>query len=304
MKNFLITIFLLLTFYFNVTAQWFDQQSLSSTILLEKQEGDSIVPYGTGFTLWNYSNPDYPIVITAGHLIRNKSELFISVNADSSFISYLKKQNADTVILTQNKLRAKLKFFEHPVPSFIVDTTNDVGIFLIDLATTGKSINTGDSIRFADFMVIPRSRIKLHNDVSLGDELYFVGFPFGIGASLKIEPVIRSGSVAWLSESSPEFLLDAFSFGGNSGSPIFSKILFGRKIGEATWQGGFLVGMVVGHLGEKVEGLLLQPDPKLQMIERLSSFETQNWGLARCIWIDEILKIVEKSKNLSLPVTK
>ncbi len=293
---------------FNISAQWFDPQSLSSTVLIEKKIApDSMVVHGTGFALWNYSYPEMPIIITAGHLLQNRTDLYISLNADSSIISFMKKNNIDTLLfgkmkwtLEQNKLRTNLNLFTGLRPSYFVDSTLDVGMFLIQLGMSAYN-DSADSMKIADLLLIPRSMMRSRKDISLGDELYFVGFPFGLGAYSINQPIIRSGSVAWVSESSSEFLLDAFSFGGNSGSPIFSKRIFGRKFGEINWDEAYLVGMVVGHHGQRVEGILRQPNPKENLLDRIS-FETQNWGLAIGIWIEDILKELKKIKNLSLPV--
>jgi hypothetical protein len=300
---------LLLTLAFGIlqssNAQWFDRQSLSSTVLLEKLQGGSLVPHGTGFVLWNYNDPKYAFVVTAAHLLKH-SELFVSVNADSALLSYASVHNLDTLqfvrlkwSVTGQRLRAKVRLVSGPNPTFLANDSLDIGVFLIDLGTRGVT-KSGDSIRIADFLMIPRSQMRLRHDVSLGDEAYFVGFPFGVGSLDRIEPIVRSGSVAWLSPSMPVFLLDAFSFGGNSGGPVFSKMIFGIRGEVIALDTAFVIGMVVGHLGEAVAGVIWQPDPKDLKFER-ASFEIQNYGLARCIWIDEILRIVEQAKTLRLP---
>jgi len=285
--------------------QWFDRQSLSSTVLLEKLQGNSPVPHGTGFVMWNYSNPNYAFVVTAAHMLKH-SELFVSVNADSALLSYASRHKLDTLrfdkqkwSVTGRKLRTKVRLVSGPNPTFLANDSLDIGVFLIDLPTGGVT-ESGDSIRIADLLMIPRSQIRLRRDVSLGDEAYFVGFPFGVGSLDRNEPIVRSGSVAWLSHSLPVFLLDAFSFGGNSGGPVFSKMIFGLRGEVVTLDTALVIGMVVGHLGEGVTGVIWQPDPKDLRFER-ASFEIQNYGLAKCIWIDEILRIMDQAKGLRLP---
>ena len=82
-------------------------------------------------------------------------------------------------------------------------------------------------------------------------------------------PLVRKGSIAWKSSKNSEFLLDAFSYGGNSGSPIFTL----SDIQNRT----YLIGMVTGHL---------------------PSEKSENIGLAKCIWVDDIMKLVEKYNNI------
>jgi hypothetical protein len=287
-----------------INAQWFDPQTLNCTVLLEKKQDSMFVPLGTGFVLWNYRNRNQPIVITAGHLL-NRQDLFVSINADSSLIRYAQKNHLDTIIIDKlkwsiinGKLRAKIRLTKSPVATYLIDSTIDIGLFLIDMATSTKTFE-GDSICLAKFQILPKSKFRIRSDVSLGDELYFIGFPFGIGTDFKLEPVIRSGSVAWMSKSVNEFLLDAFSFGGNSGSPVFSKILLGRNPGMLSWDDAYLLGVIVGHLGEKMEGVLVQPDPNVAGIVR-NNYEGQNYGLARCIWLDSILPLIDRASTLKI----
>jgi len=93
----------------------------------------------------------------------------------------------------------------------------------------------------------------------LGDEVFFTGFPLQIGAdSGGLEPVVRSGSIAWCPRRAREFYVDAFSLAGNSGSPVFAKrSVMGDPVA--------LVGMVFGHRYD------------------ISDTLRKNAGLARCV---------------------
>jgi hypothetical protein len=57
-----------------------------------------------------------------------------------------------------------------------------------------------------------------------------------------------------------------------------------------------LIGMVQGHEGDKKAILQLYTDPqgKQEIFHDEGDF---NAGLARCVWIDQILALVEKLKN-------
>lgn len=284
-------------------AQWFDQQSINNTVLLEKWQDTTFVPFGTGFAIYNYSSPQ-PIIVTCEHLLRRK-EIYVTVSADSMFLSYASKNRLDTVVFDKLKwvvdgqrLRARILLRAHPRPTYLIQPDLDVGVFRIDLPTYIVQ-NSKDTLRISQLLGVPKSQLRMRKDVKLGDELYFIGFPFAIGTETRLEPLVRSGSVAWSSVSSQEFLLDAFSFGGNSGSPIYSKIVLGRRPGELAWDSPYLVGMITGHLGDSIEGLLIQPNPQLPRISR-ESRELQNYGLARAIWIDAIAPLAEEAKNLDL----
>lgn len=278
---------IIIIFIFNyVHAQWFDKQYLSCIVLIEKYVDSTLIPHGTGFVLWNYQNIEYPIVVTAGHLL-NQSELYISVNADSEFISYLKKNHLNKFRfdikeweLDGEKIRTKVAMTQSPKRTYIKNDSLDVGLFLIDLPSRIITFND-DTINVAEFKSVPMSKIRFRKDVSLGDEFYFIGFPLGLFVDKRLSPIVRSGTVAWMSDESTHFILDAFSFGGNSGSPVFSKIILGRKFGELNWEDAYLSGMVVGHYRDKDDPII-------------------NLGLAKCLWIDEIIKLTDYLVDLQI----
>ena len=136
-----------------------------------------------------------------------------------------------------------------------------------------------DTIKIINSASIPRSIIGSKNEIEIGTEINFLGFPFSIGtgkgyffsgyyADESNTPLLRTGSVAWKSKRDPAFLLDAISYSGNSGSPIFTKagVLGGNPK---------LIGIVTGHLFDL----------------RLGKEADINIGLAQCIWIDEVLQL-------------
>lgn len=122
--------------------------------------------------------------------------------------------------------------------------------------------------------------------------MYFIGFPFGFGTDELIQPIVRSGSIAWLPKNRAEYLIDAFSYGGNSGSPIFRKILFGAIPGKIDWELPKLVGMITGHQNLSLENVLTQPDPsELKFVKGNLDI---NLGLARCVFMDDIMELAAK----------
>lgn len=260
--------------------QWLDPQSLQSTVLIEKSLDTTFVTFGTGVVLWNYFDTRYPIVVTAGHLL-NRDEIFVSINADSSFVKRMRGQRLDSIqfdtqrwILSGNRFRARVRLNSNNPKTFIVDKANDLGFFLIDLPT--RVVQDGDTLQVSKLKSISSSMIRKRDYLSLGDECYFIGFPFGLGTEINLEPIVRSGSVASYSKQSWSFLLDAFSFGGNSGSPVFTKVLLGRQPGLLNWEQSFFVGIVTGHLGEG----------------------SQNVGLAVGTWADAILELTRRAPEI------
>ena len=87
--------------------------------------------------------------------------------------------------------------------------------------------------------------------ITPGSQVYFLGFPLGIGASIEMkEPVVRSGLIATRPHSG-FFYLDAMVNHGNSGSPV---VLFNATAdGNVERYGLFLIGIVSGFESDYVD---------------------------------------------------
>lgn len=261
----------------------FNPDFIDCVVSLEKEDSlGMIVPHGTGFCIYNYRKPDRIVVATNEHVLRN-GYIYIKCPVRDSAILFLKKYGIDTI----NYVGSNWIFDGHNIETkvilqkdvnFIKHETLDIAVFEVPMF---PPLKIGlDSVKVIRTTTIPLSMIKNKANVGLGLGVYFVGFPFGIGHSMgvaipeafmdeRLNPVIRRGIVAWKSETNKTFLLDAFSYTGNSGSPIFSEAnIFGAQPS--------LIGIVFGHLGEG---------------------QFVNFGLARCLWSDDILELIKKFKN-------
>ncbi|OAV70739.1 hypothetical protein Barb4_01119 [Bacteroidales bacterium Barb4] len=75
---------------------------------------------------------------------------------------------------------------------------------------------------------------ELGKNVSEGDDVYILGFPFGfVGVENKKYVILRNGVVSRIQDffdgKSSDFIVDAFIFHGNSGSPVILRPKSGRK---------------------------------------------------------------------------
>jgi hypothetical protein len=263
--------------------QWIDEQALHCTVLLEKARGDSIAPHGTGFLIYNYAKKDNPIVVTCAHLLKG-SEIYVSVTADSEFISYIQKnkpkgQNYALIlgncrwVLVEGKFRCSFELKENE--TFVTHPSLDIAAFPITLGSNAEI--DGIRMQITKVQGIPKSLLVSSKEINLGDDIYFVGFPFTIGTKdITLHPLVRTGCIAWYSPNHNEFLLDALSYSGNSGGPVFLK----RSIQGRSPN---LLGMVIGHYGMTIENL----------------GEVENFGLARCLWIDDIIDVIQQASDLS-----
>lgn len=271
---------------FTQTKSYFSEESLDCIVLLEKKVDSLYLPHGTGYLLYDYTGKSSYNVVTCEHLLRNK-DIYVCLPVNSVFAKRMRKSGQNSIefyghkwLLSGNKLRMRYELI--PNKTFVSDKNLDIGVFSIIISNTVFENDTTE-IKVAKIKGIPKSMISTSDKIPLGIDVYFTGFPFSIGTEYGLylkgftglysdaipNPLVRKGSVAWKSNNNHEFLLDAFSYGGNSGSPIFTLNDFQNK--------SYLIGMVLGHL---------------------PSEKSENIGLARCIWVDDIIRLIEKYDNL------
>jgi hypothetical protein len=280
--------FLIISLYFKAlnSQVFFSKELINCIVALEKEDSLGNLKYhGTGFRLYNHTNPKDVFIVTCAHVLYNQS-IHVKIPLTDSGISYLIKTRSNTInfdnrtwVFDGNNIETK--FLLKKGISFVSNDTLDIGIFKLGIPT--RIINGKDTVKITNSVSISRSYIKSKAEVELGTSIYFLGFPLEIGtkkgffgtggyADEKINPLLRTGIIAWISAQNREFLLDAFSYSGNSGSPVFTQAgVFGEQ--------PYLIGMVLGHLSD-----IRYDNTKVDL----------NYGLARCIWIDEILNLLKR----------
>lgn len=288
MNKFVLISLILNLFYSKGHAQtrsYFSNESLNCIVLLEKKIGSTYIPHGTGFLVYNYNDSIGYNVITCGHILKNR-EIYICVPADTSFVNKMNKLKQDSInfngqvwFLSGNNLRTKYRLIKNR--TFVSNDTLDIGIFSLRFYKLAFESDT-QLVKVSKMKGIPKSQIKFKKDIPLGIDVYFTGFPLYIGTEHGYyktgrysdnipNPLVRKGSVAWKSETNNEFLLDAFSYGGNSGSPIFTINDFQNN--------SYFIGMVLGHLPSET---------------------SENIGIAKCIWSDKIVELIEKYDKIKI----
>lgn len=287
-----ILLLFILCFYINISFSQNDFNKDWLKCIVELQKKDSAGNYythGTGFCLYNYKGGNFTYLVTCAHVLRN-SYIYVRVPSSDSATSKLGILNTSINIFGREwqydgfSFTTKVDLIKDQ--SFVVNDSLDIGIVKFPYSSL-VFMSPKDTINLVDLKKISNSRIKRKNDIEVGSNVYFVGFPFGIGSAngyvgingitrysdVKINPLVRSGIIAWKSEQISEFLLDGVSYNGNSGSPIFTK---DDRFGQYHTS---LIGMVLGHINDQtVKGVDI------------------NQNLVRCIWIDEILKLQEQFK--------
>lgn len=190
-------------------ANWLPEDFLKTIVLFElPNEKDELVPHGTG-VLVNYNQ--IFILITCKHIALNPQTneeykgLIVTLNTSDGQIA----RKSVSAIQEQFKLR----WFYHSNES-------------IDLAVSPIALEEGKD----DFKLISLDLFEKFLNIPLGEDVFFLGYPLGLGAAnvSKLSPLIRSGMVA-LKNSDKSFLIDANVYPGSSGSPVFYKPTLAQK---------------------------------------------------------------------------
>ncbi|GAB2809993.1 S1 family peptidase [Ferruginibacter profundus] len=265
----------------------FSQDWLKCIVELQKPDSaGTLKTHGTGFCIYNYSGGGFTYLVTCAHVLRNPF-IYVRIPASDSATVKLGKTKTDLSVKGRKwvydgfSFTTKLDLIKNK--NFVVDDSLDIGVIKLSFYDMLITLNK-DTTKLISFTSIGNSRIRKKADVEVGTNIYFVGFPLGIGSAsgyygaklfsdVKINPLVRSGIVAWKSEEINTFLVDGVSYSGNSGSPIFTQgDLFGKYQPS-------LIGIVLGHLS----------DPTVTGVDI-------NQGLVRCLWIDDILKLKDNLK--------
>lgn len=257
-------------------SNWFGSSTVKCIVLLQKFEAGKYVNHGVGI-LTTHDDHDTPIIVTCEHVLRN-NHIYVVANADTSLIKEFKRLNLKTIkirnidwTLDGSLIRAKVDLLKNK--TFVTHPSGlDIAAFPFNIIQSLVSKKDSTITPVTNILFVSNKNCGDKTMVNLGEDTYFIGFPFGFGISDVLEPLLRSGVVSWVSPTNNEFLLDAISYGGNSGSPVFTKM---TPLNKKRLQ-PYLIGMVVGHYG----------------------YEYENFGLARCVYINDIIDVINDAKKI------
>ena len=237
-------------------------QATNSTILIFKKDQGNLVPHGTAFSFYNYDSPEENILVTCEHLTHHDT-LIASIPASDSIKKAFTKSGITRFPFYSKK---GINYIEFDGNNFLftIPLALNINLFVradLDLAVIFCVIpsvlsDTTGIINLTNSKRLPKSYIGKKDEIYPGQDVMFIGFPYGIGtpagflgtntySDLRSNPLVRKGMVSWTSENSDLLLVDGFSYTGNSGSPIFSVPPVGVD--------GRFVGMVIGHLNDNFE---------------------------------------------------
>jgi len=275
-----ITIILIVFFKLGVAQEinWFGKSTIYTTVLLQKKEKNVFINHGT-WILYSPDDNERSYVITCEHVLRNP-EIYVVISADSELVKKLNSKNEKGITfrncfweLDGQLLRLKIKLIKDSTFINYPQKEIDLGVFPLQLFTL--TYDSRGTEKFTKITFVSDKNFGNKNFLNIGEEIYFSGFPFGFGTNDILSPIVRSGTISWVSENKDIFLLDAFSYSGNSGSPVFTKM----SALSSERNKPYLVGMVTGHI--------VSPG-------------NENIGLATCVSVQKIKELLVMAKELRI----
>ncbi len=249
------------------------------------------VPYGTGFFVGvrNSEKTRHAIYfVTAKHVLKTPdgknwlSNVYLRLNKKDGMVEYI-----NIPIIAEGLLRTVSTHDDSDVDLAIIHFHPNLNI--IDL----KLISEGMITTEEDF-----KNMEIHE----GSDVFFTGLFTPYPGAEKNYPIVRFGRVALITEEKIEwqdkkrdlYLIEAGSYGGNSGSPVFFYFGSDNKIVtvNAVYLKYKLAGVLIGHFGE---------DKEIENIEtKKNPTYSSNLGIAAVVpayKLHELLYSDELKKN-------
>jgi len=228
-------------------------EALNTVVALGKQMPDGTYEWvGSGFLYAYLHDPSKqdefryrPVIVTNRHVIEGMKEAVVRFNP-----GVYSKGVAEVLPLSLADEQGKPRWTAHP------DAVIDLAVIAFDPSRfiprriTHLNMVMGEREpnpeKVGAGVITPRGLAEIK--AREGTTAYVLGFPIGVavdglfGADRNY-PIVRRGLIAWagpyLKGQMREFLLDAFIFPGNSGSPVLAESESGKM---------HLVGMVKGYV--------------------------------------------------------
>lgn len=242
------------------------------------------VTEGTGFfyAYLTEDDPDpnkrryLPFLVTAKHVVQehiaaNLGELLMRVNPTNS-----SARSRDFAIPNAASAQGEAWFF-HPDDNIDVAAV-PINFKLLEEAGIGRDVLASDQHAANSDKLISLG-------VTAGDGIFVLGFPMNLAGEERNYVIVRQGAVARISEmldhASPTFMIDAFAFPGNSGSPVVLKPELTAIEGTKAQLKAYLIGMVLSY--HPYEDVAVSTQTR----QRRVTFQ-ENSGLAEVLPIDYV----------------
>lgn len=262
---------------------YFGKQLLESVVLFELKKGRTYKSIATGFLIgFKQQSPGHyhTFIITNKHVLKDLENVFISFDAVKG-----RRKRIKVSLIS----RTKRKWFTHRY--------KDVDIALLPISMKVlEALGCSNKWIGEDSFLYAKQYSQL--GFTLGDGVFFAGFPLGLAGKLKNSPIVRSGTLARcdkdLLRETKCYLIDGQNFPGNSGGPVFTKPEIGSLEG-APIQKNYLIGVIQGYLSHTSHYI----DPANGSIGAVS---VENSGLALYVPMDYAKQIYNSWVRAGKPI--
>lgn len=255
------------------------------TINIEDEE-KKLTCIGTGFIVGypiikeGKSVEYYTYIITNKHIIEEYKDFIIAINKNTNGIFKLE--------VNKKKYISEKKLLFHP--------KEDIDICALRIYFGGN-----DEIKNKyTFITLENKSLTIKEmkeyPIFESNIVYTIGFPMNLVDEHSKNPIVRMGNIARIlhlynsNKEKKEFLIDAFTFPGNSGSPVLTSTVKNIFPPLTDTKVNFLIGIINNSIN------YLESLQSIQT-KRVRIIEEQNSGLSNVIAVDYIIDLIELFKR-------
>ena len=225
-----------------------------------------------GFIARNSKDPTkkkyYIFLVTNRHVFEGKGNVYLRFN----------KHDGKTEIFQQGL------FFPNNDPRWLAHLNKKVDLALLNVSPQILSQKNIDYLFFnEEIFAYQKDFSKI--GISIGDEVYILGFPMGIAGGIQNIPYVKGGIISRVDKEllriSKAFLIDSSIFPGNSGGPVVLKPTNTALANTKAVSTIYLLGVISGYLYYQEELWTHQTNPPTVV-----GLERENSGLSYVVPID------------------
>jgi S1-C subfamily serine protease len=254
--------------------------------------------FGTGF-FYGYltkddaesSKREYQIyLVTARHVVKDRQNLKVRLNPSAPGTA------GEQFEIPSNPAAGQTTWFFHP------NSAVDVAAVSVNFDSVSKN---GFAVNYfaQDEHTIHRAQMP-QEEIAAGDGIFVLGFPMNLAGQQRNYVIVRQGAIARISEmidnASPNFMIDAFVFPGNSGGPVVLRPEIVSIQGTKSHSKAALMGLVI-------QSRLYVDNAVSQQTGHARILFEENAGLADVIpidYVDEAIAAQRKFEGLPDHPTK
>jgi V8-like Glu-specific endopeptidase len=257
----------------------FAKDLLKSIVLIEREEGENIVPHATGFLIGfkKEENKYFIFLLTNKHVFNNYDKLWLRFDKKD-------EEKTERFNINLKDKDGKNRWLAHNNPKVDIAMLTISPNFLNEKRIDYKFVPD-------DVFVYPEKFEDI--GVELGDEIFIVGFPQGIIGQNKNYAIVRTGSIAKIDKEKINqdalFIIDGNIFPGNSGGPIFTKPEIASLEGTKKIDKNLLLGIVSSHLLHQQIFYNIQSSPPIP-----GAISIENSGLGNIVPMNFVKEVYEE----------